>query len=106
MIKDSTDKFSVCYFDTLRYKGNIDLQPAFQRKSIWDDNARFGLLDSIYRGYPIPEIFYGTKAILEPTIFQLLTVSRGLQQYLIFLGARARIKKIRIIKLNEFQIVK
>ena len=37
--------------------GTLKLQPWFQRNPIWNDRARFGLIDTIFRKLPVPEIF-------------------------------------------------
>jgi hypothetical protein len=37
-------------------KGNIDLQPGFQRRAAWDDTRKSRLIESIIVGMPIPNI--------------------------------------------------
>src|SRR3990167_8635320 len=37
-------------------KGNIDLQPGFQRRVAWDDKRKSRLLESIIVGMPVPNI--------------------------------------------------
>ncbi|WBY03295.1 DUF262 domain-containing protein [Ramlibacter tataouinensis] len=37
-------------------KGNIDLQPGFQRRAAWDDTRKSRLVESIIVGMPIPNI--------------------------------------------------
>jgi len=37
--------------------GKLNLNPGFQRESVWSDRDRAKLIDSILRGYPIPAIF-------------------------------------------------
>ena len=37
-------------------KGNIDLQPGFQRRVAWDDTRKSRLLESIIVGMPVPNI--------------------------------------------------
>ena len=37
-------------------KGNIDLQPGFQRRVAWDDTRKSRLLESIVVGMPVPNI--------------------------------------------------
>lgn len=37
-------------------KGNIDLQPGFQRRSAWDDTRKSRLIESIIVGMPVPNI--------------------------------------------------
>jgi hypothetical protein len=37
-------------------KGNIDLNPKFQRRNAWDDSRRSRLVESLIIGMPVPEI--------------------------------------------------
>lgn len=37
-------------------KGNIDLQPGFQRRAAWDDTRKSRLIESIIVGMPVPNI--------------------------------------------------
>ncbi|CAH2914670.1 MAG: hypothetical protein CPSOU_2539 [uncultured Paraburkholderia sp.] len=37
-------------------KGNIDLQPTFQRRAAWDDTRKSRLIESIIVGMPVPNI--------------------------------------------------
>lgn len=46
-------------------KGQLELSPKFQRRSVWTDTARSYLMDTIVRGKPIPKIFIRQK--LNPT---------------------------------------
>lgn len=39
----------------------LELNPKFQRRSVWSDNARSYLMDSIVRGKPIPKVFIRQK---------------------------------------------
>lgn len=45
--------------DFLEWSDNdqLELSPRFQRRSVWSDNARSYLMDTIIRGKPIPKIF-------------------------------------------------
>lgn len=38
-------------------KNQLEIQPKFQRRSVWSDTARSYLMDTIVRGKPIPKIF-------------------------------------------------
>ena len=38
-------------------KREIELSPKYQRNSVWNDNAKAYLIDTIVRGLPIPPIF-------------------------------------------------
>lgn len=37
-------------------KGNVDLNPKFQRRNAWTDEKRSKLIESLVMGYPVPEI--------------------------------------------------
>ena len=37
-------------------QGNIDLNPAFQRRNAWDDDRRSKLIESLITGLPVPEV--------------------------------------------------
>ncbi|WP_370204638.1 DUF262 domain-containing protein [Pararhodobacter marinus] len=37
-------------------KGNIDLDPAFQRRNAWNDHKRSKLIESLISGLPVPQI--------------------------------------------------
>lgn len=45
--------------DFMQWKQNkeLDLTPRYQRKQVWDQKKKSYLIDSIFRGYPIPPIF-------------------------------------------------
>lgn len=38
--------------------GQLVLRPAFQRRPVWTDEQKSFLIDSILRGYPVPEIYF------------------------------------------------
>ena len=37
-------------------EGNIDLNPDFQRRNVWDNEKRSKLIESLIVGYPVPEV--------------------------------------------------
>lgn len=49
--------------DFLEWEKNnqLELNPNFQRRSVWNDNARSYLMDTIIRGFPIPKVFIRQK---------------------------------------------
>lgn len=49
--------YSVNDFREWNSRNELELQPKFQRRSVWSDKARSYLMDSIVRGKPIPKIF-------------------------------------------------
>lgn len=57
----------------------LELLPRFQRRSVWSDNARSYLMDTIIRGKPIPKIFI--RQNLNPqTRMQIREVVDGQQR--------------------------
>ncbi|HEM5197160.1 TPA: DUF262 domain-containing protein, partial [Streptococcus suis] len=42
-------------------KGELDYSPKYQRNSVWTQNAKSYLIDTIIRGLPIPPIFLRQK---------------------------------------------
>lgn len=49
--------YSINDFRDWNDRKELELQPKFQRRSVWSDKARSYLMDSIVRGKPIPKIF-------------------------------------------------
>ena len=47
----------ISWFIDLNRKEQLDLNPSYQRKSIWSLKDQKGFLDSIFRNYPCPSIF-------------------------------------------------
>jgi hypothetical protein len=53
--------YSINDFLEWHEKGQLELSPKFQRRSVWSDKARSYLMDTIVRGKPIPKIFIRQK---------------------------------------------
>ena len=53
----NSKRYTVSKLVTLHTKGRLNLQPWFQRNAIWPERARYGLIDTIFRGLPVPEVF-------------------------------------------------
>lgn len=49
--------FSVSDFLDWQRNKVLDLQPPFQRRSVWKPGAKSYLVDTVYRGLPVPLIF-------------------------------------------------
>jgi hypothetical protein len=57
--------YSIADFMEWDRNHQLELNPRFQRRSVWSENAKSYLMDSIVRGRPIPKIFIRQK--LSPT---------------------------------------
>ncbi|MCX6601838.1 MAG: DUF262 domain-containing protein [bacterium] len=53
----STDQKTVQEIVDLYDHGRLNLEPGFQRSSVWGDTDRKRLIDSILRNYPLPSVF-------------------------------------------------
>lgn len=51
----STDWTTETIFNQLK-KGNIDLNPSFQRRDAWNDKNKSKLIESLMLGLPVPPI--------------------------------------------------
>jgi len=52
-----TRNYSIRDFEEWDDRGELTLQPKFQRRDVWSDKARSYLIDTIIRGKPIPKIY-------------------------------------------------
>lgn len=49
--------YAVVDFLEWQRQGSLDLQPFYQRRSVWNPRVKSLLIDSLLRGYPVPLIF-------------------------------------------------
>lgn len=73
---------NVIWFKQIHQSGELDMKPDFQRNQVWTNKQKSYLIDTILRGYPIPEIY----------IQELIDIA-GMAKYLIIDGQQ-RIKSI------------
>jgi hypothetical protein len=52
-----TRNYSIRDFEEWDKRGELLLQPKFQRRDVWTDKARSYLIDTILRGKPIPKVY-------------------------------------------------
>lgn len=57
--------FSVSDFLSWQRQGLLDLNPPFQRRSVWKEGAKSYLIDTVVRGLPTPLIFLRERTDLE-----------------------------------------
>lgn len=57
--------FKVADFVTWMKGKQLDLRPQFQRRSVWKPGAKSFLIDTIYKGFPIPIIFIRDRVDAE-----------------------------------------
>src|ERR1035438_8485590 len=78
-VKFSSNMLSVRSVADLHRNGRLNLDPVFQRQSVWRQRQREHLIDSVFHGYPIPAIFL-YKHIDENTGTMMFEVVDGKQR--------------------------
>jgi hypothetical protein len=77
--------FSVSDFLDWQRQGTLDLDPSFQRRSVWKLGAKSYLIDTVVRGLPIPLVFIREK--IDPdTLRPMREVIDGQQRLRTLIG--------------------
>lgn len=83
--------------DFLEWNNNkqLELNPKFQRKSVWTDTARSFLMDTIIRGLPIPKVFIRQKinVTTRNSVREVVDGQQRLRTILSFLNDGFKISK-------------
>ena len=66
----------------------INLEPGFQRKSVWSPSDRSRLIQSIVAGYPMPSIFLYERQHNGRLIYDVIDGKQRLETIFMFVGAR------------------
>lgn len=78
----------------LARNGQLDLNPPYQRRSVWTTKDRQFFLDTIFRGYPSPAIFFHKDISSEGYVtYHVVDGKQRLQTILLFAGDKLRIAK-------------
>ncbi len=90
-----TRNYSVRDFEEWSQRGELVLQPKFQRRDVWSDKARSFLIDTIVRGKPIPKLYMrqDTNPKTRRTIREIVDGQQRLSSVLNFLKDAFRISK-------------
>jgi hypothetical protein len=72
----------------------INLEPGFQRKSVWTTNDRRRLIQSITAGYPLPSVFLYQRSQKGRLIYDVIDGKQRLESIFMFTGL-GRFKKDR-----------
>lgn len=76
-------------------RNELSVQPKFQRRSVWTENARSYLIDTILKGLPIPKIFIREHIDVskKTTVREIVDGQQRITAILDFGSNRLRIKK-------------
>ena len=70
------------------YEDNhLNLEPGFQRSSVWVKRDRAKLIDSILRGYPLPSIFFYRRREAGNPVYDVIDGKQRIESILMFIGA-------------------
>src|SRR5688572_14782580 len=64
----------------------LNLEPGFQRQSVWSERDRAKLIDSILRNYPLPAIFLYRREDDGQIIYDVIDGKQRIESILMFIG--------------------
>src|SRR5438128_12676455 len=64
----------------------LNLEPGFQRQSVWSERDRAKLIDSILRNYPLPAIFLYRRAEDGQIVYDVVDGKQRIESILKFVG--------------------
>ena len=64
----------------------LNLEPGFQRQSVWSERDRGKLIDSILRNYPLPAIFFYRREDDGQIIYDVIDGKQRIESILMFMG--------------------
>src|SRR3954453_21467249 len=68
----------------LQQQGHLNLEPGFQRKSVWTLTDRRKLIQSVLEGIPVPSIFLYKRADNGQLIYDVLDGKQRLETLFMF----------------------
>ena len=75
----------ISWFLDLKRNGQIEMDPPYQRRSVWNSKDRRFFLDTIFRGYPCPPIFlHKTLGDGQKTVYAVVDGKQRLQTIFMF----------------------
>jgi 5-methylcytosine-specific restriction endonuclease McrA len=82
----STTK-SILDFQNMFKLRHLNLEPGFQRQSVWTERDRAKLIDSILRNYPLPAIFLYKREVKGHLVFDVIDGKQRLESIFMFTGS-------------------
>jgi hypothetical protein len=69
-------------------KKHLNLEPGFQRKSVWKVKDRANLMDSIIRNYPLPAIFLYRNQRNGDVVYDVIDGKQRIESFLMYMGLK------------------
>ncbi|MBL7839648.1 MAG: DUF262 domain-containing protein [Cyclobacteriaceae bacterium] len=77
-------------FISLHHEGRLNLEPGFQRQSVWSLNDRKKLIQSILQNYPVPSVFLYKRPDEHGRLnYDVLDGKQRIESCLMFVGANS-----------------
>jgi hypothetical protein len=86
-ITHKTTTKSVLDLQNLYEHGHLNLEPGFQRQSVWNERDRAKLIESILRNYPLPAIFLYKREEEGILVYDVIDGKQRLESILMFMGS-------------------
>lgn len=84
--------YDISWFLDTRRHGQLNLDPPYQRKSVWTKKDQLFFLDTIFRGYPSPPIFlHKTMDDKEQTVYAVVDGKQRLLTIFLFADGKLAI---------------
>lgn len=64
----------------------LNLQPGFQRQSVWSERDRAKLIDSMLRNYPLPAVFFYRRQEDGKIFYDVIDGKQRIESILMFMG--------------------
>lgn len=86
VVAHKTTTKSILDLQNLYENDHLNLEPGFQRQSVWSERDRRKLIESIIRNYPLPAIFLYKRAIDGELVFDVIDGKQRLESIFMFTG--------------------
>jgi len=83
----------ISWFLDLHANDQLDLDPPYQRRSVWSPKDRRFFLDTIFRGFPSPSIFLHKEVDQDKTIYSVVDGKQRLETIIKFANNEIPIDK-------------
>lgn len=85
-ITHKTSTKSILDIQNLYEHDHLNLEPGFQRQSVWAERDRAQLIDSILRNYPLPAVFLYKREEEGQLVFDVIDGKQRLESIFMFMG--------------------
>ena len=84
----------ISWFLDLDRNKQLDLEPPYQRRSVWSLRDRRYFLDTIFRGYPSPAVFLHKRFIEgDKSVYEVVDGKQRLETILMFVSNKIAVEK-------------